>query len=64
LFDANSKLLKLLNEKFENMQRKMKGVLYKDGIRYVMYALVATRADIAFAVSTVKHFKLKAGLPH
>ena len=42
----------------------MKDVLYKDGIRYVMYALVATGANIAFAVSTVNQFVSKASLPH
>ena len=52
-FDVNIKLLKLSDEEFKNVQRKMKGVSYKVGIGFLMYAMVATRADIASAMSTV-----------
>ena len=63
-FDVNSKLLKLLDEEFVNVQREMKGVPYKARVGSLMYAMVATRADIAFAVSTVSQFMSKAGPPH
>ena len=33
-------------------------------IRSLVYAMVATRADITFAVSTMSLFVLKAGQPH
>ena len=62
-FDVNSKLLKLIYE-FMNVQREMKGVPYKAGVRSLMYAMMATRADITFAVSTVSQFMLKAGPLH
>ena len=63
-FNVDSKLLKLLDEEFVNVQREMKGVSYKAGVESLMYAMVATRADIAFAESTVSQFMLKAGSPH
>ena len=65
LFDVNSKLLKPSNEEFKNVQRKMKGVSYKAKVlRYVMYAMVAMRADITFLVSTVSQFMSKVGPPY
>ena len=63
-FDVNSKLLKLSDEKIVNVQREMEGVLYKARIGSLVYAMVATRADIAFAVSTVSQFMSKADPPH
>ena len=46
------------------MQRKMEGVAYKAIVGSLMYSVMSTRADIAFAVSTVSQFMLKASLPH
>ena len=63
-FDVNSKLLRLSDEGFMNVQRKMEVVLYKAGIGSLMYAMVSKRADIAFAVSMVSQFMSKAGLQH
>ena len=63
-FDVNSKLLKLLDEEFMNVQKEMEGVPYKVGLWFFMYAMVATRADIAFAVSTMSQFMAKASSPH
>jgi hypothetical protein len=63
-FDVNSKLSKLSNEGFVNVQGKMEGVSYKVGVIYLIYAMVATRGDILFAVNTVSQFMSKAGLPH
>ena len=45
-FNVNSKLLKLLDEKFVNVQRKMENVPNKAGVGSLMYAMVATRADL------------------
>ena len=42
----------------------MEGILYKAGVGSLMYAMVATRADITFTVSTTRQFMLKAGPPH
>jgi hypothetical protein len=42
-----------LDEELENVQRKMEGVSYKAKVGSLMYAMVATKADIAFAVSTI-----------
>ena len=63
-FEANSNLLELSDEKFENVQRKMKGVLYKARVGFLMYAMVPTRVDIAFAMSTVSQFMSKAAPLH
>ena len=46
------------------MQRELEGVSYKAKVGSLMYAMVATRADIAFAVSTMSQFILKVGPPH
>ena len=42
----------------------MKGFPYKAGVGSLMYVMVATRADIAFAVSIVRQFISKVGPPH
>ena len=64
LFDVNFRFLKFLDEEFMNVQREIKGVPYKAKVGSLMYAMVVTRADIAFAVSTVSQFMLKVGPPH
>jgi hypothetical protein len=63
-FDTNLKLLKLSDEEFENVLRKMEGVPYKAGVGSLMYATVTTKANIAFAMSTVSQFMSNADLPH
>jgi hypothetical protein len=50
---VNSKSTKVSDEEFVNLQKEMEGVPYKPGVGSLMYAMVATRADISFAVSTV-----------
>jgi hypothetical protein len=62
--DANSKLLKLSDEKFGNVQMEMEGMLYKAAVGSLMYAMVGTHPDFAFAVSTVSQFMAKAGPSH
>ena len=62
--DANVKLLKLSVQEFEDIEREMEGVPYKSGIGSLMYAMVATRADLAFAVSMVSQIMSRAGPAH
>ena len=63
-FDVNSNLLTISDEEFINVQRKMEGEPYKARVGSLMYAMVATRIDIAFVVSTVSQFMSKADPPH
>ena len=42
----------------------MEGVPYKAGVRSLVYAMVAMRADIAFAVSTVSQFISRTNPPY
>ena len=46
------------------MEREIEGIPYKVGVGSLMYAMVAMKADIVFAVSTVIQFMSKAGSPH
>lgn len=62
--DVNVKLLKLSEEEFEELQGEMEGVPYKAGVGSLMYAMVGTRADLAFPVSMVSQFMSKAGPAH
>jgi hypothetical protein len=62
--DANSKLLKFSDEEFGNVQMEMEGVPYKAAVGSLMYAMVGTRPDLTFAVSTVSQFMIKAGPSH
>jgi hypothetical protein len=62
--DVNAKLLKLSVEEFEALASEMEGVPYKSGVGSLMYAMVATRADLAFAVSMVSQFMSRAGPTH
>jgi hypothetical protein len=43
-FNANLKLLKFLDEEFENVQRKIEGVPYKARVGSLIYAMVSTNA--------------------
>ena len=42
-FNVNSKLVKLLDNKFVDVQREMEGVPYKARVKSLMYAMVVTR---------------------
>ena len=53
-----------MDEKFGNVQKKIDGIPYKAGVESFIYVLVATKANIAFAVSMVSQFMSKAGPPH
>ena len=62
--DVNVKLLKLSVEEFEAIEGEMEGVPYKSGVGSLMYAMVATRADLAFAVSIMSQFMSRTGPAH
>ena len=62
--DVNVKLMKLSVEEFEAIEGEMEGVPYKAGVGSLMYAMVATRPDLAFAVSMVSQFMSRAGPSH
>jgi hypothetical protein len=62
--DVNSKLLKLTEEEFEEIQGEMQSILYKATVGSLMYAMVGTRIDLAFPVSMVSQFMSKAGPSH
>ena len=54
MFDTNSKLLKLSDEEFGNVQKKkVKDVPYKAGVSSLMYAILGMRDNFVFAVSTI-----------
>ena len=62
--DANCKLLKLSQEEFEQCEDEMQGVPYKEAVGSLMYAMVGTRPDLAFAVSVVCQHMSKPGPMH
>ena len=52
------------DEEHEEHMQEMQGVLYKEAVGSLMYAMVATRADIAFAMSVVSQFMSKPSSMH
>src|SRR5579875_989961 len=62
--DVKGSLLKLSDEEFKEVEEEMKAIPYKAAVGSLMYAMVATRADLAFPVSMVSQFIAKAGPQH
>jgi transposase InsO family protein len=62
--DVKGSLLKLSDEEFKEVEEEMKAIPYKAAVGSLMYAMVATRADLAFPVSMVSQFMAKAGPQH
>ena len=62
--DVKAQLVKLTDEEHEGHMQEMQGVSYKEAVGSLMYATVATRADIAFAVSVVTQFMSKPSSMH
>ena len=58
------KLAKLMDEEFEEVRADMQGVPYKAAVGCLMYAMVATRPDLAFPVSVVSQHMSKYGPMH
>ena len=59
--DPKVALVKATDEEWEQYSREMQGIPYKACVGSLMYAMVATRADLAFAVGTVRQFMSKPG---
>jgi len=57
--DPKVALAKATDEEWEQYSREMRDIPYKACVGSLMYAMVATRADLAFAVSTVSQFMSK-----
>jgi hypothetical protein len=64
LLDSKTSLAKLSDEEHEEHLHKMKDVSYQEAVGSLMYAMVATRPDLAFAVSVVSRFMSKPGPMH
>ena len=54
--DVKAILMKPCQEELEEFSQEMDGVPYKAVVGSLMYAMVATRADLAFAVNIVSQF--------
>jgi hypothetical protein len=64
LLDTKVKFVKLSNEEYDADAPKMGSVPYKSAVGSLMYAMVATRADLAFAISTVRQYMATPGWSH
>jgi len=62
--ESNLKLMKLTDEEFAQVEGQMQGVPYKAAVGSLMYAMVGTRVDLAYAVSVVSQHMSKAGPIH
>ena len=47
-----------------NVKKKMEGVPYKTRVKSFMFTMLATRAIVAFAVSTMRQFMSKVSPPY
>ncbi|KAL0428360.1 UNVERIFIED_CONTAM: Retrovirus-related Pol polyprotein from transposon TNT 1-94 [Sesamum latifolium] len=61
---AHFQLCKDQSPKTEPEKEKMKNVPYSNAIGSVMYLMVSTRPDIAYAVSCLSRYMSNAGSPH
>ena len=62
--DAKAQLVKLSEEEYDQHLHEMQGIPYKEVVGSLMYAMVATRPDLAFGVSMVSQFMSKPGPLH
>lgn len=61
LLDVKESFLKLLDDEFKEVEEEMKAIPYKVAVGLLMYAMVATRADLTFLVSIVSQFMARVG---
>ncbi|KAL0342640.1 UNVERIFIED_CONTAM: Retrovirus-related Pol polyprotein from transposon TNT 1-94 [Sesamum calycinum] len=61
---AHFQLCKEQSPKNETETEQMKNIPYSNAIGSVMYLMVSTRPDIAYAVSCLSRYMSNAGLPH
>lgn len=64
LLDANLKLMILMDKEFAEVEGQMQGISYKAVVGSLMYAMVGTRVDLAYAVSVVSQHMSKARSIH
>lgn len=62
--DTKEKLKKLTDEEYDAEATKMVSVPYKSAVGSLMYGMVATRPDLAFAISMVSAHMAKPGWSH
>ncbi|KAL0405967.1 UNVERIFIED_CONTAM: Retrovirus-related Pol polyprotein from transposon TNT 1-94 [Sesamum latifolium] len=61
---AHFQLCKNQSPNSETEKERMKNIPYSNAIWSIMYLMVSTRPDIAYAVSCLSRFISNAGLPH
>ena len=59
--DTKVKLVKFSNEEYDADIARMASVPYKSAVGFLMYAMVATRPDLAFAISSVSQHMATPG---
>ena len=59
-----AQLIKLTDEKHEEHMQEMRGIPYNEAVGSLMYAMVATKANVAFAVNVVNQFISKPSPIH
>jgi hypothetical protein len=62
--DANSKLVKLSEEEYAAEAKSMAEVPYKQAVGSLMYAMIATRPDLAYPISVVSQHMARPGSMH
>ena len=62
--DIKTTLLKLTDEEYDVDAPRMLDVPYKNAVGSLMYAMVGTRADLAYAISSVSQHMAKPGWSH
>ena len=62
--DSNSKLSRNLNPQIPEEIEAMKNVPYQSAVGSLVYAMIGTRADIAYAVGVVSQYMANPGPQH
>jgi hypothetical protein len=62
--DVNSKLVKLTDEEYALEAQSMVDVPYKQAVGSLMYAMIATRPDLAYPISVVSQHMARPGSSH
>ena len=62
--DSKVKFVKLSNEEYDADAPKMESMPYKSAVGSLMYAMVATGADLAFAISMMSQHMAILGWSH
>jgi hypothetical protein len=62
--DTKVKFVKLTNEEYDANAPRTGSVPYKSAVGSLMYAMVVTRADLAFTISTVSQYMATPGWSH